>query len=146
MADETENCAFCKIVAGTAPAYRIHEDEQSLAILDINPYAKGHVLVISKRHTQWWHELNADETASLFKTANLVANKMMKAFSPEFVLMFARGRRIPHTHIFLVPTYRGDLLDRFFNALEKIQESPQELARLKDAAAMEEAAQQLRGA
>ena len=38
--------------------------------------------------------------------------------------MYARGRRIPHTHIFLIPTAKDDVLDRFFNALEKFQESP----------------------
>ena len=141
----TENitCVFCDIVAGTAHAYRIHEDELSLAILDINPFAKGHCLVIPKRHVPWWHELSEDETASLFKVSRIVADKMMKAFSPDFVLLYARGRRIPHTHIFLVPTYSGDMLDRFFNALEKVQESPQELAKLKEASSMEKATQLL---
>jgi len=147
LCDMTQNtnqaCVFCDIVAGQAPAYRIYEDELSIAILDINPFAQGHCLVIPKRHVPWWHELDEDETASLFNTARIVSNKMMKAFSPDFVLMYARGRRIPHTHIFLVPTFGGDVLDRFFNALEKVQESPQELARLKEASFLEEAAQLL---
>ena len=143
MTEESTACVFCNIVAGTAHAYRIHEDELSLAILDINPFAQGHCLVIPKRHVPWWHELSEDETASLFKVARTVADKMMKAFSPEFVLLYARGRRIPHTHIFLVPTYGGDMLDRFFNALEKVQESPEELTRLKETLSMQEAAQLL---
>jgi histidine triad (HIT) family protein len=139
-------CVFCDIVAGNAHAYRICEDEKSLAILDINPFAKGHVLVLSKRHVPWWYELDEEETASLFKMANQVARKIVTAFSPDMVLLYARGRRVPHTHIFLVPTYSGDLLDRFFNALERVQETPQDLARLKEAAALEEAAQLLRAA
>ncbi len=139
-------CVFCKIVAGQAPAHRVYEDEQSLAILDINPFAQGHVLVISKRHVTWWHELNVEETTSLFKISNIVANKMMKAFSPDFVLLYARGRRIPHTHIFLVPSYTGDLLDRFFNALEGVQESPVELAKLREVPSLEEAAERIRNA
>jgi histidine triad (HIT) family protein len=143
MTEESKACIFCNIVAGTAHANRIQEDELSLAILDINPFAQGHCLVIPKRHVPWWHELSEDETASLFKMARMVADKMMKAFSPDFVLLYARGRRIPHTHLFLVPTYSGDILDRFFNALEKVQESSQELAKLKEAASMEEAAQLL---
>ena len=136
-------CVFCDIVAGIAPAYRIHEDELSLAILDTHPFAQGHCLVIPKRHVPWWHELNEAETASLFNVARIVSEKMMQAFSPDFVLLYARGRRIPHTHIFLVPTYGGDVLDRFFNALEKVQESPQGLARLEQAASLEEAARLL---
>ena len=147
MAEEIgSGCVFCEIVAGRAPTYRVDEDELSLAILDINPHAQGHVLVLSKRHVTWWHELDEEETASLFKVANRVANKIMKAFNPDFVLLYARGKRIPHTHIFLVPSYTGDVLDRFFSALEKVQESPQELARLREASSMEQAARLIREA
>lgn len=143
MTEENNGCVFCDIVAGKAHAYRIYEDELSMAILDVNPMANGHCLVISKRHVPWWHELTGEETASLFNAARIVANKMTRAFSPDFVLLYARGRRIPHTHIFLIPTSAGDMLDRFFNALEKFQESPQEMVKLKEAAVMEKAAQLL---
>ena len=140
------NCIFCDIVEGKGPAHRIYEDGLSLGILDINPFTQGHCLVISKRHVPWWHDLTEEETASLFKASRIIARKMMKAFHPEFVCMYARGRRIPHTHIFLVPTYGGDLVDRFFNALERVQESPAELAKLKGKKAMKEAAQRLKAA
>jgi len=133
-------CIFCKIVAGKADAYRIYEDELSLGILDVNPFAQGHCLVISKRHVPWWHDLTEEETKSLFSVSRIIAQKIMKAFRPDFVCMYARGRRIPHTHIFLVPTFSGDLLDRFFNILERFQETPAELARLKERQSMEEAA------
>lgn len=108
--------------------------------------SKGHCLVIPKRHVPWWHELTEEENASLFNIASVVARKMMKSLRPDFVCMYARGRRIPHTHIFLVPTRSGDLLDRFFNALELFQESPEELASLKDAKSMNEAAELILGA
>jgi histidine triad (HIT) family protein len=139
-------CIFCKIVAGKADAYRIYEDELSLGILDINPFTQGHCLVISKRHVPWWHDLTEEETKSLFSVSRIIAQKIMKAFRPDFVCMYARGRRIPHTHIFLVPTFSGDLLDRFFNTLERFQESPAELARLKERQSMEEAADRLKTA
>lgn len=142
--EKNETCAFCDIVAGRAEAYKIFEDDKSLCILDINPYTKGHSLVISKRHVPWWHDLEEDEMLSLFRVARTVARKMMTALSPEFVCMYARGRRIPHTHIFLIPTVRDDVLDRFFNALEKFQESPKDLARLKEAEQMIEAMELLR--
>jgi histidine triad (HIT) family protein len=58
--------------------------------------------------------------------------------------MYARGRRIPHTHIFLVPTHKGDPLDRFFNALEGFQESPPQLMHLREEDSMEETAERLR--
>jgi histidine triad (HIT) family protein len=141
---ENNSCIFCKIVAGEAEAYRVSEDEKSLAILDINPFAKGHCLVIPKRHVPWWHDLTEAEIESLFNVARTVAGKIMKAYNPDFVAMYARGRRIPHTHIFLVPTYKGDPLDRFFNALEGFQESPPQMMHLRDEDAMEETAQRLR--
>lgn len=142
--EKNETCAFCDIVAGRAEAYKIFEDDKSLCILDINPYTKGHCLVISKRHVPWWHDLDEDEMLSLFRVARTVARKMMTALSPEFVCMYARGRRIPHTHIFLIPTVKDDVLDRFFNALEKFQEFPSHLAQLKGNEQMAEAMELLR--
>jgi histidine triad (HIT) family protein len=140
---ERMGCIFCDIVAGKAEAYRICEDELSMCILDIHPYTKGHCLVISKRHIQWWHELTDEENTSLFKMAKVVANRMMDKFNPDFIFLYARGKRIPHTHLLLIPTYSGDVLDRFFNALENFQESPQMLAKLKEPDAMKEAARLL---
>ena len=141
---ENDSCIFCKIVAGQADAYRVYEDELSLAILDINPFSRGHCLVIPRRHVPWWHDLSEKEVESLFRVARTVADKIMKAYSPDFVAMYARGRRIPHTHIFLVPTYKGDPLDRFFNALEGFQEAPPALMKLREKSSMQETAERLR--
>ena len=52
-----KNCIFCDIVRGRAEAHLIHEDELSLGLLDINPLAEGHCLIIPKRHVPWWHDL-----------------------------------------------------------------------------------------
>ncbi|VVB69852.1 HIT domain protein [uncultured archaeon] len=146
--DETKECVksciFCEIAAGRAEAQKVYEDDLVLCILDINPFSRGHCLVIPKRHVPWWHELTLEENASLFKAARIVAEKMMVALSPDFICMYARGRRIPHTHIFLVPTIKGDVLDRFFNALELFQESPPELAALRERKSMEEVADMIR--
>ena len=141
---ENDGCIFCKIVAGQAEAYTVYEDELSLAILDINPFSRGHCLVIPRRHVPWWHDLAREEVESLFRVARTVADKIMKAYSPDFVAMYARGRRIPHTHIFLVPTYKGDPLDRFFNALEGFQEAPTALTKLREKSSMQETAECLR--
>jgi len=145
MTTEVEKkCVFCEIVQGSSPAYKIAEDELSICILDIHPYTKGHCLVISKRHVPWWHELTDEENASLFRMAQMIAGRMMDTLHPDFVFLYARGRRIPHTHLFLIPTYSGDVLDRFFNALENFQESPRSLVELTRENAMEEAAALLR--
>jgi len=112
--------------------------------MDINPFAEGHCLVIPKRHVPWWHELTSKELESLFTLAQTVSDRIMKVYQPDFVCLYARGRRIPHTHIFLVPTKNGDMLDRFFNALETFQETPPQLVALRDSLALAAAAEKLR--
>jgi histidine triad (HIT) family protein len=136
MSDEKSNCTFCRIVSGGEPAQIILDNELSLSILDINPLARGHCLVIPKRHVPWWHEMTAQETASVFTLARATSRRIMKAFSPDLVTMYARGRRIPHTHIFLIPTYKGDPTDRHFNALEGFQEQASTVAGLRDRGAL----------
>ena len=140
----SKECIFCSIVKGQSPAHIICEDELSLALLDINPLSQGHSLVISKRHVPWWHEMTAEETASLYGIARQVAGKLMKTFKPDFVCQYARGRRIPHTHIFLVPTFSGDILDRFFNTIEVVQEGAEHLSSLKQPEALADTAEILR--
>jgi len=142
--ESESGCIFCDIVAGKADAYRIYEDDLSMGILDINPFTQGHCLVLSKRHVPWWHDLTEEETTSLFSVSRVIAQKLNNALNPDFVCMYARGRRIPHTHIFLVPTFGGDLLDWFFNALERAQEAPKELAHLRTRQSMQETAALLR--
>lgn len=144
MPAERPSCAFCEIVAGRAPAHIIEENDLSLALLDINPFTEGHCLIVSKRHVPWWHDLTDEEIASVFIMAKRVAQRLGATFSPEFVCMYARGRRIPHTHVFLVPTTKGDVLDGFFNALERFQESPETIVALKQPAALAAAAEKIK--
>jgi len=144
MADESPGCVFCAIAAGRGRAHRIAENQNALAILDIHPYSRGQTLVISKRHVPFWHDLTRAEVADLFALAHRVARRLKKAFDPEFVCLMARGRRIPHTHLFLVPTHPGDVLDRYFNGLEKVQEASAELSPLRTLASRESAARKIR--
>lgn len=88
--------------------------------------------------------MTEEETKSLFSVSRVIAQKLKNALNPDFVCMYARGRRIPHTHIFLIPTFGGDLLDRFFNALERAQEAPKDLAHLLGKQSLEETAALLR--
>ena len=135
-------CVFCEIVAGRAPAHRVGENARALAILDINPWSKGHTLVLSKRHVPYWHDLSEKEAADLFALTHRVGRRLSEIFDP-FVCLMARGRRIPHTHVFVVPTRPGDVLDRHFNGLEKIQEGSEELAPLRRHASRAAAARKI---
>ncbi|MBI4790094.1 MAG: HIT family protein [Chloroflexi bacterium] len=146
MADNQTQCVFCDIVAGKLAAYKISEDDFSFAILDINPLAQGHCLVIPKRHVRLWNEMTEQETSSLFNLARVVANKMVTLFKPEFVVPFARGRRIPHAHLFLLPTKAGDTLDAYYTLLERVAEGAPELTRIRAEAEMDATARMLREA
>jgi histidine triad (HIT) family protein len=145
MSGPKTDCVFCQILSGKAPGHIVCENDQGVALLDIQPYARGHCLVVPRRHVTWWHDLNAEETAGLFALARETAQKIMAALKPEFVSMYARGRRIPHTHIFLVPTRKGDPFDRLFNALEGFQEAAWSLARLQTPEELEETLNLLKG-
>jgi histidine triad (HIT) family protein len=142
--NEPESCVFCRIAAGVENAYVVCENELSTAILDINPLARGHCLVIPRRHVQWWHELTVEESQSLFELAHEVARRVTATLEPDFVCMYIRGRRIAHTHVFLVPTWDGDPVDRHFNALEGFQEGAARLSALASPDSMAEVASQLR--
>jgi len=65
MAAQSSDCLFCKIVAGTIPAKRLHEDEQSIAFADINPQAPTHLLLIPKRHIASLAQATAEDTPLL---------------------------------------------------------------------------------
>jgi histidine triad (HIT) family protein len=127
-----------------APAYRLYEDEFSVGILDINPFTPGHCLVISKRHTRWWHDLTDEETRGLFSAARLIGRMIMKGLHPKLVCMYTRGTRVLHTHVHLVPTYTGDLFDNFFNALEKIPDYQREMVRLDEKKLLKETAERIK--
>lgn len=142
----SESCVFCDIAEGRAPAFVVAENELAFAFLDIQPLARGHCLVIPRRHVQWWEDMTEAETDAVFRLARLTAAKIRKVFDPGLVTMYVRGRRVPHAHVFLVPTFGGDPLDRTFNVLEGIQEFASELTATRMPEEMRETSEQLRNA
>ncbi len=139
------DCVFCDIVKGRAPCHRVAESSLALAFLDIHPLTEGHCLVVPKRHVVFWHDLSGEECTALFGLAHGVAGRLMRAYRPEFVSVYARGRRVPHAHLFVVPAYTGDLYDREFSRLEQLQEGSPELEALRSPRALAAAAARLGG-
>lgn len=139
------DCVFCDIVQRRVPCHRVAENPLALAFLDIHPFTEGHCLVVPKRHVVFWHDLSGEECAAFFGLAHQVAAQLMQTYRPEFVSIYARGRRVPHAHLFVVPAYTGDLYDREFTKLERLQESSPELEALRSARALAAAADRLRG-
>ena len=94
---------FSRIVAGEIPCYKIAEDEQYFAFLDISPLQKGHTLVIPKREVDYIFDLSDDELAGLQVFAKKVAIAIRKAIPCVKVGQCVLGLEVPHAHIHLVP-------------------------------------------
>ena len=96
---------FSKIVYGDIPAFKVAEDENHLAFLDIFPLAKGHVLVIPKKETDYIFDLDSEEYLGLYSFAKKVAKAMDKIISCERIGVAVIGLEVPHAHIHLVPLH-----------------------------------------
>jgi len=94
---------FSKIVSGDIPAFKVAEDENHLAFLDIFPLAKGHALVIPKKETDYIFDITSDEYLELWKFAQKVAKGMDKVIACERIGVAVIGLEVPHAHIHLVP-------------------------------------------
>lgn len=94
---------FTRIVNGEIPSYKVAENENYYAFLDINPLAKGHTLVIPKMEEDYIFNLPADVYAGLWEFANKVAKAIDNAVPCKRVGVAVLGMEVPHAHIHLVP-------------------------------------------
>lgn len=94
---------FSRIAAGEIPSYKVAEDDNYFAFLDINPVAPGHVLVIPKKEESYIFNLDADTYAGLTMFARRVAKALEKAMPCKRIGVCVIGLEVPHAHIHLVP-------------------------------------------
>ena len=107
------DCVFCKIMAKQIPATVVHEDEHTLAFMDIGQVNPGHVLVALKKHAENIFALDEAQAAAVFRAAAKVARAIRGAFEPQGLSVYqangaAAGQTVLHLHIHLVPRYEGD--------------------------------------
>ncbi len=107
------DCVFCKIVHGELSAYRIFEDSETLAFLDIHPMTDGHTLVIPKQHAERLSELPPELVGKLFQTVQKVSAQIVRALgAPGLNIGFndgrAAGQAVPHLHVHIIPRFPGD--------------------------------------
>ena len=101
---------FSRIVKGEIPCYKIAEDEQFFAFMDINPVAVGHTLVIPKREDDYIFNLDDDEIGAMMVFAKKVAKAIEKAVPCKRIGMAVIGLEVPHAHIHLIPiSQEGDM-------------------------------------
>ena len=94
---------FSRIIAGEIPSYKVAENEQFYAFLDINPLVKGHTLVVPKREVDYIFDLEDDEVAAMHVFAKSVALAIRQAFPCKKVGEAVIGLEVPHAHIHLIP-------------------------------------------
>lgn len=94
---------FTKIVQGEIPSYKIAEDENYYAFLDINPLAKGHTLVIPKKETDYIFDMPDEDLANMMVFAKKIALAIEKVVPCKRVGVAVLGLEVPHAHIHLVP-------------------------------------------
>lgn len=110
---QPSTCIFCKIIKGEIPCYKIWEDENHLAFLDIFPIKPGHTMVIPKNHHPYAFEIPSGEYEAIWNATKIVSEILKKAFNPKTgkIGVVVYGLDVDHTHIHLVPLDKSGDLD-----------------------------------
>ncbi len=105
-----DDCVFCGIVAGEQPARIVHEDEETVAFLDIAPVTRGHALVVPRRHATDFWDVDEEDAAAVMRSAVHVAGLLRRALRPEGCNLFQAtgaiaGQTVFHLHLHVLPRY-----------------------------------------
>ena len=108
-----QDCLFCKIVRGDIPSKKVYENDDTLAILDINPASEGHVLVMPKKHSETIFDSDEEDLKATISTVKLIADKIKDTLNPDGLNVIQNngehaGQVIAHTHFHVVPRYKDD--------------------------------------
>ena len=106
-------CLFCNIIKGDISDYRVAEDDEALAFLDVNPTAKGHTIVIPKFHAETLLDLPDDKLHGLLKLVKDTTSLLKEKLSPDGFniganMHAAGGQKVEHLHIHVIPRWFGD--------------------------------------
>ncbi|HSI01912.1 MAG TPA: HIT family protein [Reyranella sp.] len=106
-------CIFCKIVAGQIPCFKLLEDDNTIAFMDINPVNPGHSLAVVKGHWPTVDVIPPDVLAEVAKTAQKIARAVLTELKPNGVNLLqangsGAGQSVPHLHFHIMPRVAGD--------------------------------------
>jgi histidine triad (HIT) family protein len=110
-----EDCIFCKIVAGELPSEMVQEDEHTVAFMDLNPWTRGHALVIPRTHSPNLYEVGDDDLRHTSSAAKRLALRMKKRLRCDGVNLLnasepAAWQTVFHFHVHVIPRYDDDPL------------------------------------
>ncbi|MDQ7916215.1 HIT family protein [Mesonia sp. MT50] len=117
---------FTKIINGELPAYKVAENDEFLAFLDINPNAKGHTLCIPKKEVNKLFDLDEETYDRLMKFSRKVALALRKTIPCKRIGMAVVGLEVPHVHVHLIPLHEMDDM-RFERKVKVSDEEMEEL-------------------
>lgn len=125
-----DDCIFCKIIKGDIPCYKLYEDENYLAFLDIQPTTKGHTLVLPKKHYANIYDIPEDVLCGLMAVAKKVALNIKDKLNPEAIYINQNngekaGQSIMHYHMHIKPIYSDTNFES--EPLPRVQPSKEEL-------------------
>lgn len=116
---------FSRIIAGEIPCYKVGEDENYFAFLDINPLAVGHTLVVPKAEVDYFYDLDDETLAGMIKFAKKIAHNIKEQTGCKKVATIVLGLEVAHAHIHLIPMNSENDVD--FRR-EKLKLTPEEFA------------------
>lgn len=119
---------FTKIIKGEIPCYKIAEDENYFAFLDINPVQKGHTLVVPKIEDDYIFHLDDQTLAGLMLFSKKVAKAIEKAVPCKRISVAVVGLEVPHTHVHLIPIAQ----EKDLNFAQKQQLDPSEMEKIAE--------------
>lgn len=112
---QQSKCIFCEIISGKIPSKKIYEDSDILAIMEIMPASKGHILILPKQHFQFIQEISEKLIEKIFYFIKLISPAIVKTLDARSLSIYIpqgklAGQRIPHFVINLIPRYENDNL------------------------------------
>jgi histidine triad (HIT) family protein len=107
------DCIFCKIVSGDMPSHKIDEDDKTLAFMDINPWTRGHALVIPKEHSRNIYDADPEDLATTHVAAQRLAQRMRDVLGAEGINVLQSSEPVAmqtvfHLHVHVIPRYSDD--------------------------------------
>lgn len=127
---QTQQCLFCGIALGNIQSYKIYEDNEFLAVLDINPANLGHILILPKAHVKTIYDVNS----KIFEIANSISKKMKEKLDADSNIFAANGenagQKVEHVIVHVIPRFKDDNIDLSWNPKKVNQDKLNEIQRI----------------
>lgn len=105
------DCIFCKIIKDEISAYKVWENDNFLAFLDVNPINPGHILLIPKKHFEEVFDFDNNLYNEVFQIIKKISKPLRNITNAKKIGVAIEGLGVPHAHIHIVPIYNGNELN-----------------------------------